>query len=154
VPPETIVINEWLLHDMRGDNGPDAQKQTQAFLEAFRSGPNRIVVLRESKWDNKAWALWTEQDARVQVLSKLLYLGVLIDPLKCSHLNPDQVQLLPPGLAEQVPPDDAYLFQTALAAGARTIVTTDGRLIAAVPAATQYEIRLITRDDYYQELGL
>ncbi len=85
-----------------------------------------MVVLRESSWTQKAWALWREHDTRVQILSKLLYLGILIDPLKCRYLQPNEIRPLPDDLADQVPSDDAYLFQTALASGATIIVTTDG----------------------------
>jgi predicted nucleic acid-binding protein len=57
-------------------------------------------------------------------------------------------------LAEQVPPDDTYLFQTALAGGAETIITTDGRLVEAVTRANDYGIQLVRRDDHYQSLGI
>lgn len=152
--PDPIVINEWLPHDMRGDNGLLLQERAEVFLESLKSGTDKIVVLRGSKWDAKVWALWTSTDVRVQVLSKLLYLGILIDPLKRIYLDPEEVQDLPPDLAEQVPADDIYLFQTAIAAGAKTIVTTDGRLINAVSKAPDHGLRLIARDDYYHERGL
>jgi hypothetical protein len=154
VPPTDIVINEWLPHDMKGANGPLAQERAGLFLEALRDGNNRIVVLRESKWDTKVWQLWKENDTRVQILSKLLFLGTLIDPLKCRYLRPDEVQHLPNSLAAQVPPDDVYLFETALAGGANKIITTDGRLIKAVTSANDYGIELVQRDDYYQSLGI
>jgi len=154
VPPAAIVINEWIFHDILGTNGPEAQERAEHFLEALGNGTHQIVVLRESPWTNKAWQLWKHDNVRVQILSKLLYLGVLVDPLKCRYLNAEQIQAIPDDLAEQVPGDDVYLFRTALASGAGTIVTTDGRLIDAVSAANQHDIRLITRDDFYQELGL
>ena len=153
-PPLPIIINEWLLHDIRGDNGLPAQQRVESFLETLRSGTARIIVIKGSKWDIKAWGLWNYTDTNVRLLSKLLYLGVLIDPLKCQYLNPDQVQALPQDLAEQVPLDDVYLFQTALAGGAQRIITTDGRLINLVSRATQHGIQLIARDVFYDELGL
>lgn len=139
---------------MRGDNGPLAQQRVEVFLQTLTAGTDKIVVLRASKWDDKVWGLWKSADVRVQVLSKLLYLGILIDPLKRVYLDPEQVAPLPADLAAQVPADDAYLFQAAIAGDAETIVTTDGRLIQAVPTAERYGIRLVTRDDFYQELGL
>jgi hypothetical protein len=154
VPPTNIVINEWLPHDIKGDNGLLAQQRAGFFLEAIRGGNNRIIVLRESKWEAKVWQLWKENDTRIQLLSKLLFLSILIDPLKCRHLRPDEVQPLPANLAGQVPPDDTYLFQAALAEGAKTIITTDGRLIKAVTSANDYGIQLVPRDNYYQLLGI
>ena len=153
--PDPIVINEWIFHDIDGTNGLQAQQRVELFLEALKNGNDRIVVLRESPWAYKAWQLWTHNDVRVQILSKLLYLGILIDPLKLIYLSPGEVQPLPPGLAEQVPDDDVYLFQTAIAGGARIIVTTDGRLIEAVTNANQHGIELRLRDNFYADyLGL
>jgi len=149
--PQPIVINEWLFHDIDGSNGLQAQQRVELFLDTFRNGNDKIVVLRDSSWTHKAWQLWTHNDVRVQILSKLLYLGILIDPLKRTFLNPEEVQPLPPGLAAQVPDDDAYLFQTAIAGGARIIVTTDGRLIEMVTNANDFGIELRLRDEFYLE---
>jgi hypothetical protein len=151
VPPDAIIVNEWIFHDIKGDNGPRAQECSESFLEALIAGPYQIVVLRNSKWTEKAWALWKQNDARVQVLSKLLYLGILVDSRKCIYLNHDEVQPLPESLAAQVPADDVYLFQSAIATGARTIVTTDQRLIDMVTTAADHGIRLRLRDDYSRE---
>ena len=149
MPPDPIVVNEWLFHDIRGDNGLIPQRRVEVFLEALRRGSDQIVVPQETRWTDKAWQLWEERDVRIQVLSKLLYLGILIDPLKCRRLNPDQLEPLPNDLAGQVPGDDVYLFQAALAGGAGIIVTTDQRLIDMVTNAGQHGIQLRLRDAFY-----
>ena len=77
MPTTNIVINEWLPHDIRGDNGLLAQQRVGVFMEALRNGDTRIVVLRESKWETKVWQLWNERDTRIQLLSKLLFLEVI-----------------------------------------------------------------------------
>jgi hypothetical protein len=149
VPTDPIVVNEWIFHDMKGENGLNAQQRVEVFLEALRRGTDQIVVPQETRWTDKAWQLWEERDVRVQVLSKLLYLGILIDPLKCRRLNPDQLEPLPDDLAVQVPGDDVYLFKAALAGGAEIIVTTDQRLVDMVTNASQHGIQLRLRDDFY-----
>jgi hypothetical protein len=154
VPPDPIVVNEWLFHDMRGDNGLYDQQRVEVFLEALKQGTDQIIVPQETRWTDKAWQLWEVRDARVQILSKLLYLGVLIDPLKTIRLRPDQLEPLPDDLSGQVPADDVYLFQAAFAGGANTIVTTDQR-IDMVTNANHHGIQLRFRDDYYlAHLGL
>jgi hypothetical protein len=146
-----MVINEWIFHDIKGENGLYFQQQTERFLQTFIDRPGQIIVLRESKWTAKAWQLWEEHDTRIQILSKLLYLGVLIDPLKCRYLNPHEVLPLPDDLVAQVPLDDAYLFQTAIAGGASDIVTSDQRLIAMVTNAHHHGIQLRPRADFVAE---
>jgi len=144
-------VNEWIFHDIRGENGWHAQERAGLFLQALKEAPDRVVVQRGSRWTEKAWALWRETDARVQVLSKFLYLGILIDAQKCVYLGPDQVQDLPPDLAARVPADDIYLFQAALAGGANIIVTTDERLVGAVEAARDHGIQMSLRDVFMAE---
>jgi hypothetical protein len=150
LPHDSIVLNEWIFHDIRGENGPQFQEQAESFLQAFIGGTDQIVVLRESRWTEKAWQLWEEHDTRVQILSKLLFLGILIDPLKSRYLDQNDVTPLPDDLAEQVPGDDAYLFQTALAGGATHIVTSDERLIASVSNAHFHGIQLRQRVQFIE----
>lgn len=148
------VINEWIFHDIDGGNGPNSQKRVGLFLEAFLRGSDQLVVLRESPWMRKAWQLWNHQDVAVQLLSKLLYVGILIDSAKCRHLGTHEVADLPPALAEQVPPEDVYLFQAALAGNATSVITTDERLISRVTNAAKFRIELILRDKWYRRYGL
>lgn len=144
----SLVINEWIFHDIDGSNLQPAQERVEEFLEAFIRREDQIVVLRESRWTHKAWQLWKSNDAKVQILSKLLYFGVLLDTRKCRYLNADEVEGLPAELAEQVPEDDVYLFQTAIAGQASAIVTSDERLIARVTRTRQYGIELVERDNF------
>jgi hypothetical protein len=149
-----IVVNEWIFHDIKGENGPHAQRRIQMFLEAFRKSPFRMVVMRDSPWSSKAKRIMKEADAKVQVMSKFLHLAILIDPEKCTYLEADNVGPLPPELAEQIPADDAYLFQTALDGDASTIVTTDIRLVGVAASAGQFGIRIQLRDDFFNELKI
>lgn len=146
-----IVINEWIFHDIRGDNGVPAQVRVEAFLEALKNGADHIVVVSGSRWTSKAWDLWKEHDTNIQLLSKLLYLSILVDARRCRYLRPDEVHPLPPDLASQVPDDDAYLFQAAVSAGAAVIVTTDERLIATVTNAHLHNIKMRQRDEFVME---
>lgn len=148
------VVNEWIFHDIDGGNGLNAQERVRVFLEAFLRGPDQLVILRESPWTRKAWQLWTHQDVAVQLLSKLLHVGILIDSAKCRHLGTHELADLPPALAAQVPGKDAYLFQVALAANAACIITTDERLTSLVTNAGEFGIELILRDDWYRRYGL
>ena len=148
-----IVINEWLIHDLRGHNGPAAQAESAVFLSAFQRGTDYIVVLRPSPWTLKAYDLMTVSVPPVYILSKLLHLGILQDALKCRYVEVADIQPLPADLAH-VPQDDAYLFQTALAASGPVpaIVTTDTRLIARVSApARERGIEMRLRSELLEE---
>jgi hypothetical protein len=147
-----IVLNEWLIHDLRGDNGPVAQIESAKFLSAFQQGTDYIVVMRPSQWTRKAYELMTVSTPPVRILSQLLHLGILQDALKCRYMEAADSGPLPSDLAEHVPDDDVYLFQTALTANTTNIVTTDTRLIErAATAALERGIRMQVRREFLAE---
>jgi hypothetical protein len=136
---------------MRGENGARFQLNAEFFLKALINGPDLIVVLKPSKWTWKIYELWKISDVRVQLLSKLFYFGLILDPQKCVFVDADQAAPLPEDLANEVPADDAYLFQAALAGAAHTIVTSDQRLIAKVQSADRHHLDLRPRDEFTDE---
>lgn len=52
-----FVLNEWLLHDLRGDNAEIAQEESYKFLIRLIERCDRIAVLRGSPWIQKAYEL-------------------------------------------------------------------------------------------------
>lgn len=85
----------------------------------------------------------------VRILSKFLHLSILQDSLKCRYVEAEEIQPLPWDLAEQIPNDDAYLFQTALAVVAPIIVTSDVRLIERVATlARERGVQMRQRDEF------
>ena len=146
-----IVLNEWLIHDLRGDNGHVAQAESAEFLSAFQASTDQIVVLRPSRWTQKAFGLMTISTPPIHMLSRLLHYGILQDALKCSYVEVADLAPLPEELARLVPDDDAYLFQTALAARVPVIVTTDTRLVDRVETvAAGSGIRMLLRAEFIQ----
>jgi len=144
-----IVLNEWVIHDLRGENGSLAQRQSAEFLQLFQRSADHIVVLRRSPWTTKAFNLMTVSTPPVRILSKFLHLSILQDSLKCRYVEAEEIQPLPWDLAEQIPNDDAYLFQTALAVVAPIIVTSDVRLIERVATlARERGVQMRQRDEF------
>jgi hypothetical protein len=151
VPCTPLIINEWLFHDLGGENGREAQERAYEFLLALRDGDDCIAALRPSRWMDKAYALMKVTSPEIRILSKLLHLGILLDSAKCLYVEADNLDDLPVPLAEEVPGDDAYLFQTALAIGAKVIVTSDKRLIGLAGSAPEFDIQLRLRDEFIAE---
>ncbi len=98
----------------------------------------------------KAFRLMKVETPTVRILSQILHLAILIDPLKCRFLEPEEIQPLPEELAMEVPTDDVYLFQAALAGHAEIIVTSDLRLIGRVTSASRFGIRLMGKEEFLQ----
>jgi hypothetical protein len=148
VPHEPLVLNEWLLHDLQGENGTERQVQSGEFLKALRRGSDHIIVVRDTPWVRKAYALMRESTPAVRILSQFLFLGILLDSAKTRYLELDELQSLPAELAGEAPQSDAYLLQAAIATGSKIVVTTDQKLIDRVPSAAAIGIRLEHRDEF------
>ena len=151
MPGERLVINEWLLHDLQGDNGLQSQAQSGAFLKRLITAGDRIAVVRGSPWARKAYALMRSGNPIPRILSQLLFLGILLDPAKSTYVDGEQLRPLPPDLAEEVPQSDVYLFQAAIETNSRIIVTTDARLIERAQSASAHGIQLQHRNGFLDQ---
>ena len=65
-----LVLNEWVFHDLLGDNGEAVQRQTAAFLNAFHASRDKLVLPGEPRWTRKAHRVMTQGDARLRNTSK------------------------------------------------------------------------------------
>jgi hypothetical protein len=143
-----IVINEWIIHELAGENGINAQSESASFLQSLHASSETIVVLRGSPWMTKAFNLMKANSPAVRILSQFLNLAILKNASKCRFIEQSEIQPLPNDLAAEVPADDIYLFQTAIAGNAEVIVTSDLRLIDQVKCAANLAIRLESRTNY------
>lgn len=149
MPSRTFVLNEWFLHDLRGDNGKAAQRESALLLERLIENPDRITVLQGSAWMTKAYRLMKHHDPLVLELGKVLNQGLLRDSNNCVILGQHELTPLPEELRRIDLKEDAYLFETYFAASADLIVTTDGRLIEKV--APIESLNLILRDEFLRD---
>ena len=141
-----IVLNEWILNDLRGDNGRGAQEESFEFLQALRISPERIAVLRGTPWLIKAYRLMKHSDPFVQSLGKFINQAFLLDLEKCLSLSEFDIVPLPEGLREVDLKNDRYLFEIYYTARADVIVTTDERLIEKVRMIEGLQLAL--RNDF------
>ena len=125
-----IVLNEWVFHDLLGDNGPERRRQTLAFMEAFESSGDRLVIPNEDRWLQKALSLTFRQEPEGKMI------GALISRILWNSKNFVQAEpnpaLIPDDLLRETPSKDLYLVEAYLSAGADMLVTTDCGLHGAL----------------------
>lgn len=68
-----LVVDEWLIHDLRGDNGRKRQYQADRFLDELLRRCSRIVFVEGSTWAEKAYELMKHVDPIRRQLSKKLH---------------------------------------------------------------------------------
>jgi len=131
-----FVINEWLWSDLSGDNGPQAQREAFEVIEKLPSSAHQIVVVQGSQFDQKAWNLCKSTNRMpVQRAAGAYVAGLRLNSDRCRILLPDTLPSLQPGLASATKVGDHYLVQAQLAVPGAILVTTDGKLCAAVKQA-------------------
>jgi predicted nucleic acid-binding protein len=149
MPSQNIVVDEWLLHDLSGENGRKAQGQAYRFLLKLKDKCDRLVVLRGSVWAQKAYALMKSLDREVQRLSKFLHRGILQDLQKCRYFETNEIHSLSQDVASQIPRKDVYLVEVYCSSGADMLLTTDGPLRDVLRDVGTVNVRL--REEFLTE---
>ena len=52
-----LVINEWIFHDLLGENGTKAFAETDKFIRKLFQSDDWIVMPSEQRWRGKAYQL-------------------------------------------------------------------------------------------------
>ena len=122
-----IIFDEWLIHDLRGDNGESKRKETLTFLEKMYDRCDKLVILEGSPFVQKFYKLLMK-DNRVHIRSISRYLRnyFLLNSDKCVKLS--VAQELPEELKDRIPHEDRYLYQIRQTIKQGIIVTTDEEL--------------------------
>jgi hypothetical protein len=148
VPPSyrRVVVNEWIFHDLTGENGSVSQRTAAETLIAMIEQPICVCFMEGSPWAVKAYDLMTSQDPLVRKASRLLQTRLLLDSMKCIRVP--QTDKLPArqAIIDRAPRKDRYLVTTYFLADAEEIVSTDAGLISAY--ADGADVRVTHRTDY------
>lgn len=142
---QRFVLDEWILHDLNGDWGPENQRQTYYFLERMHKLCDSLAVLDTSPWTRKFHRLFSAADRSLEAhtLFKFLDLSFMRNSNKCRIVYNHELQPLPSTI--HCPVKDQYLVQLYLTCGANLLVTTDTTLEQAL-SGTDIQVRL--RDSF------
>jgi hypothetical protein len=103
-----------LVHDLLGDNGQEAQKESYDFLIKLKEKCDRIVILRSSPWMEKAYELMKRGNPPVRGLSKYLHEVILRDSKKSQFLDESEIKTIPENVKKLVPQEDLRFSEQAL----------------------------------------
>ncbi len=142
-----LLLNEWVFHDLWGENGETAFRQTARFLTAFRQSDDRLVVPLATPWEGKAFQLMRRADTRSTLVSKALH-SLLRGP-RAIQVRPEDPSSAPVAFFDSVPDEDIYLVLAYVSADADLLVTTDLGLFDALDEHDDVNCGL--RDDFLPE---
>ena len=84
------VLNEWVFHDLLGENGDDRFKDTGRFLVEFHRSDDRLVTPPERRWNEKAHRLMRMTDLRGRQISQLFH-SLLRDSNRAVRPTPEDL---------------------------------------------------------------
>ena len=151
-----FIINEWLLNDLLGHNGPDELRRSDRFLRKLVRGPDGVIVLWKSAWMDKAWELMEKEDEERRQRSILFQTELVRNRNRFRWLMDHEVRELPDNLQSvldegKIDRDDEYLLQTWFSCpediNVDYIVTSDSKLIRDLKEHWP-EVRTRHRDDF------
>ena len=126
-----IVLNEWVFHDLWGENGEEKQKQSEQFLKTFQGSSDRLVVPApgQHRWLNKVYELMerSHSDSRLRLIGRL-FRSLIGNSERAVRIQPEDAIEVRPELLPQLPEEDVYLVSAYVSANADVLVTTDHEL--------------------------
>lgn len=144
-----LILNEWVIHDLCGENKQERQIETFQFLERIQRKCDYIVLLRGSPWMNKAYQFMQASDVQLRYYSMFLHGSFISNSAKCKIYNTDEIISIPRELKEFVPEADSYLIELHLTEPGSIIITTDIKLVEALHHIPNIAIKL--RDEFIKE---
>ena len=140
-----FVINEWLWHDVSGQNQATAQRQALDFIERFAASEHQVVIIEGSQFDQKMWANHWSDKTTARLIARLFFGSVRENLDRCRVLKPEAVSPPPEELSSSVNPDDHYLICAQLSVPGAVLVTTDTQ---HRERATQAGLPCLSREEF------
>ncbi len=136
-----LVLNEWIFHDLLGENGKDIQRETVAFLRDLYTSRDKLVLPREARWMEKASRLTSQVDARLRNISLQFY-SLMLDGSRTVDTRLLTRRDIPEELQTYAPAEDIYLIEAYMASDADCLVTTDQGLYDTLAGSELVSCRL------------
>ena len=123
---QRFIVDEWLWHDVRGENGEERRVQAFRFLETLCGKCDILVTLRHSPFEQKFFETCQRSENTTRAIVRLFRLAIYNNQQKYLSVEEDDCSLPLEGVPAK--PDDLYLVRLA-ASGYGTVVTSDHPLI-------------------------
>jgi uncharacterized protein with PIN domain len=131
-----LVVNEWLPEYLRPDTPSTDRANAVQFLQTFYNRGDKIVVKKDSAFVRKVskYDKNFQYDLDSKKLFKQLIQLIFRDSARCKLLENQEIETLPSNITDLLDgignfSSDTYLFEAAMQAEDRIIITTDDRLV-------------------------
>ncbi len=148
-----LILNEWFLHDLNGDNGEKKLRETSVLLsKIINEDQFKIFILDESPWIIKLRKFAANPKEPTHKFMHLLFEMVIINSEKCEIIRSNDLPRLPEEILKHIPYEDAYLIQLLLKVPSPILVSTDNELIVKTKMfESEIKIKVFHRDDFISQ---
>ena len=123
---QRFIVDEWLWHDLSGENGNERRVEAFAFVENVVHQCDTIISMKQSRFEQKFFQLCQRADVTTRGIVRFFRMQILQNRQKYRAYAETDCPPLPDESA--VKTDDAYLVRLGLG-GYGTVVTTDNPLL-------------------------
>ena len=131
-----LLLNEWIWHDLSGENGVARQREAVGVLLKIVDGTDQLVVVAGSKFQEKLFRFLKSGRPEHRSMAAVIK-SLMLDRARAIIVDGEDLAAIPPEMAEHCNPDDHYLVRALIAVPGSTLVTTDGALLAACVAGAR-----------------
>jgi len=151
------ILDEWIIHDLQGDNKEDKQKESFRFLEKIKEECNKIVLVQKSKFMKKIWDFSKKasnsENIKLKQIFRFLKDSIIFNSEKGNHVDLQGIKSEHYAhILKDVNPDDHYLifcYEYLKQEGEETvIITTDIKLKNTLE---REGISIKSRDEFIKE---
>ncbi len=137
-----LIIDEWLWHDITGENGEEKRKESFKFLECILKICDEIAIMKKSKFSKKLWKVAKNKDLKTIKIVKFFISKILHNSRKCRIYEYENKHYLG-GIKE----DDIYLYNLyiLIEEKEKCIITTDNPLLNVLK---NHKIKVCSREKF------
>lgn len=139
-----LIIDEWIWHDLSGENGEEKLKEAFKFIEFVYEKCDKIVTKTDSKFEKKFFNFCERSDLISRKITNFYKNYILYNSEKYIGVNEKECQQISVDISTEIKPDDQYLVKLSYKLQG-PIITTDNPLLKILE---KYKIRCEHRDNF------
>jgi len=156
-----LILDEWIIHDLQGDNGSEKQEESYKFLEKIKERCDKICWIEGSKFSKKFYDFCEfvgkklfDPELRKKIVlleGSFHYNSQKVESIRLYELNIIEVQKYN-HILQRIKDDDHYLIKAYFYLRQKNIepiiITTDRELIENL---RKHNIPIEHRDDFIKK---
>jgi hypothetical protein len=121
-----FIFNEWLIHDLKLDNGEENHVQAYSLLEKLEQKQDQFVFGYNGVWAKKVFSLCSSTDNLIVLRAAKKLFSLIKNQVNCIILDPQEICSIPEEISNAIEEKkDYYLVEYFITARADKIITTD-----------------------------